>query len=119
MENNYFEILFSDNQQEDFNFNSQSFSANESKIDKLIAKSKSKIFKISDDILKKNILEVIDKIGEIFTLDENNPYCFIDEIEFGLSINVDGKVSILSVIEGGVSTGSTFILKLRRRKDNV
>ena len=121
MEDKFFEILFNDNQLEDFNsnLNLKSFSANESKINKLIAKSKSKIVKISDDILKNNISEIIDKIAEIFTLDENNPYCCIDEIEFGLSINVDGKVSILSVIEGGVSTGSTFVLKLRRRNKNV
>lgn len=106
----YVEILFESN--EDCQFVSKSI-ANSSSLDKLLKKSD--FSQISKQQLKENISAILKDVEEIFALEEKNTTYYIDEIEFGISIGVEGKVSLLSTVGGGVKSDATMIIKMKKK----
>ena len=90
----------------------RSFS-DDSLIDKLLAQNH---VQIPAEQLKKNVRAVLDAVSEIFSVSDDSSSFDVEEIEFGISIGVEGKVSLLSMIGGGASANSTMVIKLKRRE---
>ncbi len=70
---------------------------------------------IPQDILYKNIEDVLKKVTKIFEQPSIEKSKFeIDEIELSLNIGADGKVSIIA-IEGNASMNTSIKIKLKRK----
>jgi len=68
------------------------------------------------DVLQSNINELINSVVEIFDgCDVNSSNYEIGDIVFNISINAESKVSILSVVGGGVSANTGINIHLRRK----
>lgn len=80
--------------------------------------SKIQCVDISEESLKNDIHEAINKIGKIVYDNENSVSGFeIDEIEFGLNIGMDGKVSLIA-LESTASMQTSIKIKLKRCEKN-
>lgn len=111
MDKEYFEILFCETPL-GAEFKGKSFNS-DSLVDSLL---KEKSVKLPKQLVKNNISEVLDQVGELFLLDKSATNYFIDEIEFGISIGSEGKVSILSIVGGSLSANATLVVKLKRKE---
>ncbi len=66
------------------------------------------------DSLKNRLNEVITNISQLVSVDNACLNGFeIDEIEFGINIGIDGKVSVVA-LEGSSSLSTTIKVKLKR-----
>lgn len=80
--------------------------------------SKIQYIDVSEDCLKDEINKAINKIGNIVYNNENSVNGFeIDEIEFGLNIGMDGKVSLIA-LESTASMQTSIKIKLKRCEKN-
>lgn len=76
------------------------------------------IISVPNDRLKKSIIESLECFLELFDDDViKNSKAKISEIELGINIGVNGKVSIASIVEGGSDSLVTVKVKLTG-KDN-
>ena len=66
-------------------------------------------------VVKDNIKSAISQAGQIFALVNDDEQYAVDEIEFGISIGAEGKVSLLSVMSGGLNSQTTMTIKLKRK----
>ena len=111
MNNDFIEILFCEStagiELKEKSFNSESI------LDALL---KEKSVQVPKQLLKNNISEALNQISELFLLNNGTTNYVIDEIEFGISIGAEGKVSILSVVGGGLSSNATLVIKLKRKE---
>lgn len=71
--------------------------------------------KLPQQVVKDNIAHVISQAGEIFGLVSEDERYAVDEIEFGISVGSEGKVSLLSVMSGGLNSQATMTIKLKRK----
>ena len=110
----YIEIYFS-NSLVSLDSTDRSFSG-ESMITKILKKNN--IAQLPKERLMQNISEILDDISQVFELSNNNPTCYVDEIEFGINIGVEGQVCLFSSIGGSASTESSIHIKLKRRDCN-
>ena len=70
---------------------------------------------IPEDVLYKNMEDVFDKVSKIFEQPAMQKSNFeIDEIELGLNIGADGKVSIVA-LEANASMNTSIKVKLKRK----
>ena len=93
----------------------RSFSG-ESMIDKILKKNN--ISRLPKKHLMQNISDFLDNISQIFELSNNNPTCYVDEIEFGIQIGVEGRICLFSSVGGAANTESSVHIKLKRRDCN-
>lgn len=70
---------------------------------------------IPEDVLLKNIDDALEKVTKVFEKVSNATSKFeIDEIELGLNIGADGKVSVVA-LEGTASLNTSIKVKLKRK----
>lgn len=107
MKDDYIEILFNDVS----DITTKSLRGNDS-IQELL---KNCSVKLPQQVVKDNIAHAISQAGEIFGLVSDGEQYAVDEIEFGISVGAEGKVSLLSVMSGGVNSQATMTIKLKRK----
>lgn len=72
---------------------------------------------IPQDDLTNNIRQTVARIADIFNPDDNIMKKYeVDEIEFGLNIGTDGKVSIIAA-EATASMSTSIRIKLKRKEE--
>ena len=107
MKDDYIEILFNDVS----DITTKSLRGNDS-IQELLKNCSAKL---PQQVVKDNIAHAISQVGEIFALVSDGEQYAVDEIEFGISVGAEGKVSLLSVMSGGVNSRTTMTIKLKRK----
>lgn len=107
MKNDYIEILFNDVS----DITTKSLRGNDS-LQELLKNCSEKL---PQQVVKDNIAYAISQAGEIFGLVSDGEQYAVDEIEFGISVGAEGKVSLLSVMSGGANSQATMTIKLKRK----
>ena len=68
------------------------------------------------DVLQSNINTIINSVVEMFDgCNINSSNYEIGDITFNISINAESKVSLMSVVRGGVSANAGINVQLRRK----
>lgn len=90
-----------------------------SKIPDIINSVNEGVTGVDIDIIKQNMRETLSGLMDIFEDDNiSNHRMRVNEIEVSLCIDIDGRVSILSSVEGGIKTQASVVVKLKRENRN-
>lgn len=77
--------------------------------------SMDKYIDLPQDVLYENLKQIIQKIMDVFEkLPMENSEFEVNEVELGLNIGTDGKVSVVA-IEGAASANTSIKIKLKRK----